>query len=1200
MKKSLLEKLIVLFVIALASGFQISNAQTYPIKVAVYNDSGVGSGDAAKFEACLTDTTKYRCTEVLGADIRNGILNNFDLILFPGGSGSGESASLGTEGLDSVRSFIYRGGGYYGTCAGSYLASADYTWSLHIINTKVIDKAHWNRGNGTVIIDFSEEGKEFYGLSQDSVHFEYRQGALMAPNNVDTLPGYIKLGTFATEIALNGAPTGVMVGTTAYAQTCFGKGRVIVLSPHPEITDSLHYMVQKNVEWVADKSSFSKFASPQATTRWEAESSQSIEWICGNGTDTMIVKYSTDNGSNWTTISSSAVGSLDWTVANTPSASCLLSITSKNRAGIGDTVAFVIAEGLPTISSIASGSWNSTSTWSSGTIPDSLHNVFISAGHTVTVNSAAYCKNISFGDESSRLGLNANIYIFGNFNRFNTNANPFYSSSNLWKAGSKMVFTGTAAEQTVTNLGTTSSSPYPLRFNEIIINKDEGKFTTGTGANLKIGIGTSLEVMSGTFELGSTDDLEGRNAAGTATTPTIVVDSGAVFNMVGSSSYIRRGNFTGEETEKIGKMTIYGTVYLVCGTTSNVSFTNIDIEDGGLLYIPSGRGWSANTFNPGTVTIKSGGTYRNSLTTNIWYTNATTATTLVINDGGTFLTYSGTTPFPPTVVNNGTVKYGASTFDQTIKDMDYSRLELSYTGGFKKNWTLAANRVVSDTLEINNSAILALSASTAQTLTIGNALSLRTGSIDNSNANTTLKLADGATITRLSGSLVSTPVFAGKANVIYASTSAVNTGNELPTSASVLYNLSFNNTSTVKLTASPVVNNTLTLNGNVNLNGNTLTLGSSSASKGTLEYTSGHLTGNGTFTRWFDNSAITAGSDAGRFPMGTTTADASVSLSGTPSAGGTISAQYTAATGTTEFSPVLSETGGLAINKRHNMGWTLNTANGFSGDDFTLSLSAAAISAQSADFISLPSNLDIVLESSLAPGTFAGGSGNVDSAIVTRTNLSAADLNNVFYIGSDPVNALPVELNSFSASVSGRNVNIVWTTATEVNSSSFSVERKKSVDDAWVCVGTMKAAGNTNAQKSYSFVEKNLSGGKYLYRLKMVDVDGSYTYSKTLDAEVNIPKQFQLSQNFPNPFNPTTKITYALPSDAQITLELYAITGQKIATLVNKTAAAGYYDYSLNMNALGLSSGMYIYRLSGTELSSGKHITMVKKMMCIK
>jgi hypothetical protein len=1175
-------------------------AQTLPIKVAVYNDSGVGSGDAAKFEACLTDTTKYRCTEVLGADIRNGILNNFDIILFPGGSGSGESASLGSEGLDSVRSFIYRGGGYYGTCAGSYLASADYTWSLHIINTKVIDKAHWNRGNGTVIVDFSEEGKEFYGLSQDSVHVEYRQGALMAPNNVDTLPGYIKLGTFATEIALNGAPTGVMVGTTAYAQTCFGKGRVIVLSPHPEITDSLHYMVQRNVDWVGDKSNFSKFASPQAKTQWEAESSQAIQWICGNGTDTMVIKYSSDGGSNWSTVSSASVGSYNWTVPNTPSTNCLLSITSKNRAGVGDTVAFVIVAGLPTITSIASGSWNSTSTWSSGTVPDSLHNVLISAGHTVTVNSAAYCKNISFGDESARLGLNANIYIFGNFYRFNTTANPFYSTSNLWKAGAKMVFTGTAAEQTVTNLGTTSSSPYPLRFNEVIIDKDEGKFTTGTGANLKIGIGTSLEVMSGTFELGSTDDLEGRNAAGTATTPTIVVDSGAVFNMVGSSSYIRRGNFTGEESEKIGKMTIYGTVYLVCGTTSNVSFTNIDIEDGGLLYIPTGRGWSANTFNPGTVTIKNGGTYRNSLTTNIWYTNPTTPTTLVIQDGGIFLTYSGSTPFPPVITNNGTVKYGASTFDQTIKDMDYSRLELSYTGGFKKNWTLAASRVISDTLEINNSAILALTAASSQTLTINNALSLRTGSVDNSNANVTLKLADGATVTRLSGTLTNTPVFAGTANVIYAGSSAISTGNELPAASSVLNNLSFSNSGTVKLTASAVVNGTLTLNGIVNLNGNTLTLGNSASTKGTLVYSSGHLTGNGTFTRWLDNSAITANSDAGRFPMGTTTADASVFLSGTPTAGGTVSAQYASATGTTEFSPVLTETGGLSINKRHNMGWTLGTGNGLSGDAFTLSLSAAAISAQSADFISLPSNLDIVLANSLAPGTFSNGSGTVDAAFASRTNIAAADLNNSFYIGSDPVNALPVELNSFSAVASGRNINLLWATATEVNSSSFNVERKKSTEDAWSVIGTIKAGGNTSAPKSYSYVEKNLAGGRYSYRLKMVDIDGSYTYSQTVDADISIPKQFELSQNYPNPFNPTTRITYALPSDAQVTLELYAITGQKVATLVNKTAAAGYYDYSVNMNSYGLASGVYIYKFSARELTSGKNITLIKKMMCLK
>ena len=217
-------------------------AQTYPIKIAIFNDDGVGTGDPAKFEACITDTNLFKCTEVSGAEIRAGVLNGFDIILVPGGSGSGQSASLMPAGLDSIRSFVYRGGGYYGTCGGAYLASAAYSWSLKMLNAKAVDGSHWARGHGTVRLNFTQEGKEFYGITQDTMSIIYWQGPLMAPGSIDTLPAYVKLSTFATEIAENGAVPGAMIGSTALAQSCFGKGRVIIHSPHPEMTTGLGHV----------------------------------------------------------------------------------------------------------------------------------------------------------------------------------------------------------------------------------------------------------------------------------------------------------------------------------------------------------------------------------------------------------------------------------------------------------------------------------------------------------------------------------------------------------------------------------------------------------------------------------------------------------------------------------------------------------------------------------------------------------------------------------------------------------------------------------------------------------------------------------------------------------------------------------------------------------------------------------------------
>lgn len=225
----------------------------------------------------------------------------------------------------------------------------------------------------------------------------------------------------------------------------------------------------------------------------------------------------------------------------------------------------------------------------------------------------------------------------------------------------------------------------------------------------------------------------------------------------------------------------------------------------------------------------------------------------------------------------------------------------------------------------------------------------------------------------------------------------------------------------------------------------------------------------------------------------------------------------------------------------------------------------------------------------------AGGL-NGTSRSVTFSTSSFSDFT---LLGDNEV--LPVELSALSASTNGRNVLVEWTTATEVNSYKFVVERCKAGSDRWVQLGEVMASKYSNSPKNYSLVDKNLNCGKYSYRLQLVDNDGSYEYSQiTAEADIAVPTAFSLSQNYPNPFNPTTKVTYALPSDSHVVIELYSISGQKIATLFNDNAEAGYYDLPVNMSKYGLASGAYIYRFAGRELNSGKQFISVKKMMFLK
>ena len=90
----------------------------------------------------------------------------------------------------------------------------------------------------------------------------------------------------------------------------------------------------------------------------------------------------------------------------------------------------------------------------------------------------------------------------------------------------------------------------------------------------------------------------------------------------------------------------------------------------------------------------------------------------------------------------------------------------------------------------------------------------------------------------------------------------------------------------------------------------------------------------------------------------------------------------------------------------------------------------------------------------------------------------------------------------------------------------------------------------------------------------------------------NLPAEYKLEQNHPNPFNPTTTISYALPEGGNVIIKIYDINGNEIKTLINKAQNAGYYN--VTFDASNLSSGLYFY-----SIISGNFIA-TKKMMLLK
>jgi hypothetical protein len=182
---------------------------------------------------------------------------------------------------------------------------------------------------------------------------------------------------------------------------------------------------------------------------------------------------------------------------------------------------------------------------------------------------------------------------------------------------------------------------------------------------------------------------------------------------------------------------------------------------------------------------------------------------------------------------------------------------------------------------------------------------------------------------------------------------------------------------------------------------------------------------------------------------------------------------------------------------------------------------------------------------------------------------------------------IPVELTSFNAVSTGKNINISWSTATETNNLGFELYRNNSK------ITFVKGKGTTTEKQNYSYSDMNLKPGKYLYQLYQIDFDGTKTLVASAETEVNVtPVDFGLSQNYPNPFNPSTNISFSLPKATNVKITVYNAIGKEIAVLVNGNYEAGTHNITWNAN--NLASGLYFYKMEA------ENFTATKKMMLIR
>lgn len=180
-------------------------------------------------------------------------LRKLDVLLVPGGSGRSTALALGEPGRDAIRQFVQEGGGYIGICGGAFLATASYDWSLALLDVAALIrplrssdtgfKRSSETGDAIVNIELTDSGADFFDGLPRCVHIRYSGGPILSRARRSDLGSYVALATYRGETSFAREQHGKMRGTPAIVAGNFGRGVVVLFSPHPESTPGLESMI---------------------------------------------------------------------------------------------------------------------------------------------------------------------------------------------------------------------------------------------------------------------------------------------------------------------------------------------------------------------------------------------------------------------------------------------------------------------------------------------------------------------------------------------------------------------------------------------------------------------------------------------------------------------------------------------------------------------------------------------------------------------------------------------------------------------------------------------------------------------------------------------------------------------------------------------------------------------------------------------
>ncbi len=377
-------------------------------------------------------------------------------------------------------------------------------------------------------------------------------------------------------------------------------------------------------------------------------------------------------------------------------------------------------------------------------------------------------------------------------------------------------------------------------------------------------------------------------------------------------------------------------------------------------------------------------------------------------------------------------------------------------------------------------------------------------------------------------------------------------------------------------------------------NATTVTLAGARSILGTLSIPSGHLDLNGN-TLTLDPAA-TLSETAGNTVIGTsgviTTTRSLNAPAGTDIGGLGISITSAADLGSTVISrghAAQAGGGNNSIKRYYDVTPTNNT-----GLNATL-----AFHYDDSEFNGIPENRFQMFKSTDGGASWSG----VACTVFMTDNIITVDGQNDLsrWTVGDFNAPLPIQLSSFTATMLDRGVRLDWMTISELNNYGFHVQRRSNSESPWrrISASLIPGNGTTNTPHRYSFVDTAPSSRTTQYRLEQIDLDGTIHFTEPIEivgatsVVETAPREFGLKQNYPNPFNPSTEVKFSVENTARTTLEVFNLLGERVATVFDEIAEAGRY-YQVRLDAANLSSGTYLYRLQSGDKTQSKRMLVLK------